>query len=964
MKKVFFKKTSVTAAVLIISMLLSFGIAHGALASPGKEAKPDVALKLSGGPDYAFVADAWNPQLTIAAESAAVTDGHKYLKMDIKCADVEKLSSVFSAGSRSSLGGGEFTYAADKDLGIYFDGTDVTGIGVTQDRLFNAFNSQKELLKAGKTASLILPIAGSFKSTSAVTALKIMVTHGDAGAVAVRDLPISIENVRFSEKDTEEEKPDPVDNDGVFTLTNGEKYGFIPDEWNPQLSVAVSPEKVNTVKYQYLTMKLSCKDIEKLLASVTNSSRSNITDGGWTDGPSPDGQKMPLKIYFGGTDVSKIGVAIGDFGSVFEKGKEKLKAGDTVTLSFKLSNNSLFTDTSVITSVEFMPTHSAGAKDIAGIEMNIFEMKLTEGDMTDLGNEDDKPVNNDTDGVFVIKGNGKHAFSGEEWWPQLSVEVEPEKTTSKNNKYITMTFSCTGIAKIIESISMSSRSNITDGGWTDGPATDGSKMPLKIYFTGTDVSRIGVDLNEFKNVLLTKQEELERGKAVTMTFKLSNPELFSATSVINKIEFMPTHSAGAAAINGIQITFYDIKLTDTAPADGGSSEEKTDGKWEPNVIFSGNEGKWTAKGKASAELGERRIVSLLSWNEPGCSVQVLNEGGNTYIKTVSSTHEWNPDWWIETSSKEYDLKKVGYIRLDIKLQNPDAILNAPFFSDDSPANAPDYSPDAYAVYFSNGGQRNGLGFGVKQSVFRAALSHFKKDLEAGKWVTVDLPIDDPEMLAKAEFSSIVFKYGKGVTEEVTVCYDNIRFMNGKADASYTVVTKSDEPKDEDNAVINKSNKAFTASDLTSTHNNIVVDFASKKIYVAEGTIIRDLYTYLTLSEGFTKHITYQGANMANRQKKITGSDFDFVVTDGAGNQTVFRLVPCKLDKDGKLIIPTAATENSTGGGQKKGGSFDWQLLVTVLASVIFGCAASILAQLIYNKKFVLFGKRKKLKGQV
>ena len=87
---------------------------------------------------------------------------------------------------------------------------------------------------------------------------------------------------------------------------------------------------------------------------------------------------------------------------------------------------------------------------------------------------------------------------------------------------------------------MSSRSNITDGGWTDGPATDGSKMPLKIYFSGTDVSRIGVDLNEFKNVLLAKQEGLERGKAVTMTFKLSNPELFSATSVINKIEFMPT----------------------------------------------------------------------------------------------------------------------------------------------------------------------------------------------------------------------------------------------------------------------------------------------------------------------------------------------------------------------------------------------------------------------------------------
>ena len=69
-------------------------------------------------------------------------------------------------------------------------------------------------------------------------------------------------------------------------------------------------------------MKLSCKDIEKLLASVTNSSRSNITDGGWTDGPSPDGQKMPLKIYFGGTDVSKIGVAIGDFGSVFENRRQ------------------------------------------------------------------------------------------------------------------------------------------------------------------------------------------------------------------------------------------------------------------------------------------------------------------------------------------------------------------------------------------------------------------------------------------------------------------------------------------------------------------------------------------------------------------------------------------------------------------------------------------------------------------
>ena len=319
-------------------------------------------------------ADAWNPQLTIAAESAAVTDGHKYLKLDIKCADVEKLSSVFSAGSRSSLGGGEFTYAADKDLGIYFDGTDVTGIGVTQEQLFNAFNSQKELLKAGKTASLILPIAGSFKRYLGCDgACKIMVTHGDAGAVAVRDLPISIANVRFSEKEAEEEEPDPADNDGVFTLTNGEKYSFIPDEWNPQPSVAVSPEKVNTVKYQYLTMKLSCKDIEKAFGFRNEQQplKYNRRPAGRT-APSPDGQKMPLKIYFGGTDVSKIGVAISDFGSVFEKGKDKLKAGDTVTLSFKLSNNSLFTDTSVITSVEFMPTHSAGAKDIAGLENEHF----------------------------------------------------------------------------------------------------------------------------------------------------------------------------------------------------------------------------------------------------------------------------------------------------------------------------------------------------------------------------------------------------------------------------------------------------------------------------------------------------------------------------------------------------------------------------------------------------------------
>lgn len=164
-----------------------------------------------------------------------------------------------------------------------------------------------------------------------------------------------------------------------FALTAGTSYSFNGDEWNPQLTVPVTEKKVDSSKYKYLTLKLTCADAEKIInaSAASNVSRSNTTTDDITYGPDGNGNYMPLRIYFTGTDIGTIGVTKPDFENALGAVSDRLKNGETTTVSFKLTNTEKFVSTSVITGINFMVSHSNNVADIVDIPISFSDIRLT-----------------------------------------------------------------------------------------------------------------------------------------------------------------------------------------------------------------------------------------------------------------------------------------------------------------------------------------------------------------------------------------------------------------------------------------------------------------------------------------------------------------------------------------------------------------------------------------------------------
>ncbi len=990
-----FKRNLYSVLAFALTICVIAGLVFPQLSNFGVRATiNDISLILKNGPEYTFANNAWAPQLQIATEETVVNKAYGYIKMDIKCTDIQTVLSSWSNGGKENINGtGDFTYASDKDFALYFSGTDLKvqneyAIGVLKKEFKSALESNKDILINGDTVTLILPLSNGdkFKSTSIITGMNIMVTHGSSVA-NIKNKTISISNVSFvnnGDSDDSGESPD-----GMLKLKNGPEFTFANNAWTPQLQVATEETAVDSAQ-THIELDIKCDDVDALITNWTNGSNENINGtGDFTYDSTKD-----FAIYFSGTDVKvqneyAIGVRKSDFKNALENNKEKLANGETVTFKLALANGDKFNETSIITGFNMMVSHGASVSGVAGKKISIsninfiYEQDMDEGgnsgdsgDAGDSGNSGDGSDSSDngntgdtgnTENTSPVKSDGplklldgpEYTFTKNAWAPQLQIATE-NTAFSKSFAYLQLDIKCNDIETVLEKWSNGGKENING----TGNFTYDSKKDFAIWFTGTDVKvqdeyAIGVTKNELNIALKANRSALANGETVTLTLPLANGDKFKETSVVTGLNIMVTHDKNATAIEGKTISISNVKLIN----DGSSGIVQSGVKWQENVIFSGSEGEWSNTGKVSATLGDRKIVSILANGEPNCSAGVVTENGNTYIKTTSSTHPWNPNFWIVTASSEYNLKNVGYVKMDIQITNPEAIIDAPYFSDASASCAADYSKNAYFMYFTKGSEKAGVGVGVTQANFRAALSHYLTDLKAGKWVTIELPIDDPEFFSTVEFDKICFKYGKGLVDNVTVNYDNIRFMNGKSSVEYAVSSDDNTEADSDTSSDSSeddivTNKELTSGDIKSTHDSIIIDFASKKIYVAEGSIVRDLHTYITLSEGFTKRIQYQGSVMSNRDKKIEGSDFDYVVLDSAKNETVFRLIPCPVDKDGKLIIPTSETDTASN-VKASGVLADWQLIVIIIASMIIGSAITLLIQLIYNKKFVLLKVFKK-----
>lgn len=148
-----------------------------------------------------FSGNAWEPQLTINTNVGYTVNSEvNKIRFQLKFADIAELRSSMKIGSKSVLGGGSWGYGGG-DLGIYFSGTDVSGIGVTQVDLFNVFDANITALSNGETVTVTLPVSGEFSDTSVITSFHIMVSHGDSAAVfsgkqiSISDLEFLTENI-------------------------------------------------------------------------------------------------------------------------------------------------------------------------------------------------------------------------------------------------------------------------------------------------------------------------------------------------------------------------------------------------------------------------------------------------------------------------------------------------------------------------------------------------------------------------------------------------------------------------------------------------------------------------------------------------------------------------------------------------------------------------------------------------
>ena len=199
-----------------------------------------------------------------------------------------------------------------------------------------------------------------------------------------------------------------------------------------------------------------------------------------------------------------------------------------------------------------MVSHGGNVAAITNSKIDILRAALTEEDMTDISYR-----------VLDFDADAEYKFNGDEWWPQLTVPVTAKKVDSSKYKYLTLKLTCADAEKIINASAASnvSRSNTTTDDITYGPDGNGNYMPLRIYFTGTDIGTIGVTKPDFENALGAVSDRLKNGETTTVSFKLTNTEKFVSTSVITGINFMVSHSNNVADIVDIPISFSDIRLT-------------------------------------------------------------------------------------------------------------------------------------------------------------------------------------------------------------------------------------------------------------------------------------------------------------------------------------------------------------------------------------------------------------------
>ncbi len=527
----------VMAAVFLITS--AFGLQMFVFANDSKTIETDEAVEdtpsntvlvLEGGPEYRLNDNAWEPQLTIAAATPIKSQNEfDRIKFNLKLADISTIKSCFSQpGSCSSLDGQPFTYNAAKDLGIYFTGTKVSSVGVTQENLFKILTENEEQLAKGETITVTLPISGAFTDDGEITGISIMLAH-DSTAGILNDLPISISDFEF--------KIASEDNDAaVLYLADGPDYTFNANAWDPQLVINAKKPFATSSLYLKIKFDIKLEAISTIKSSFTGGSRSSLGGGEFSYNSDID-----LGIYFTGTDVTGIGVTQNDMFDVLNQAEELLAKGETATVTMPISGT--FTDGGEITGVSIMPSHGDFAAVLADVPVSISDITfLKEGEEEHADNE------------LVLKGGPSFILTNEQWNPQLNIPTESFVLPATTG-YMQLEIAVSDIDTVLDNFAAGSRSTLGGGEFSYDFSRD-----LGIYFSGTNVTGIGVTQENFKTALNAARDDLLKGKHVVLELPVSGD--IEEGAIINELHFMVSFKELANAVEGIEFNIPHLTFSD------------------------------------------------------------------------------------------------------------------------------------------------------------------------------------------------------------------------------------------------------------------------------------------------------------------------------------------------------------------------------------------------------------------
>ncbi len=193
----------------------------------------DNELVLTDGPDFTYgITSFWDPQICSETRNFVLPKDTKYMQLLMDIDNITKVLDEFSFGSTHTLGVGEatLTYFKDEALGIFFDGNNVNGIGVTQEDLKNSLIKNKDLFGKGEMVLVEVPLkAGEsgIADNAVIKEFNWLTDYLDVGEETYNDINFNIQKVTFTAEavlDSTLEEPE-VNNDPVYytyTVTDGE----------------------------------------------------------------------------------------------------------------------------------------------------------------------------------------------------------------------------------------------------------------------------------------------------------------------------------------------------------------------------------------------------------------------------------------------------------------------------------------------------------------------------------------------------------------------------------------------------------------------------------------------------------------------------------------------------------------------------------------------------------------------